>query len=100
MTKTIQACLLLLSVLLPHRVEAQSTPAGPPAPTSPDQKQPAEDPFGRSTPRGTVGGLVEAAEQGNLDRATEYLDSGLRLTARRELALSEYRPDLPGNSGK
>ena len=53
---------------------------------SPDQKPLGDDPFGRRTPYGSAEGLIRAAEQGNLDRAAEYLDSGLRLAARRELA--------------
>ena len=87
MTKTIQACLLLLSVLLPHRVEAQLIPAGPPAAASPDQKPPApEDPLGRSTPQGAAVGLMQAAETGNLDGAAEFIDSRLGRSQRSELA--------------
>ena len=41
--------------------------------------------MGRSTPHGTVVGLVTAAQQ-DLDRAAEYLDSGLTPPDRRELA--------------
>jgi MscS family membrane protein len=85
MTKTIHACLILLCVLPAPRVEAQSTPAGSSAAASSEQKPPA-DPLGRSTPHGTVTGLIRVAEQGNLDGAAEYLDPGLRLPARRELA--------------
>ena len=85
MTKTILACLLLLSVPAALRVEAQSTPTGPSTAASSSQKPPA-DPLGRSTPHGTAVGLIRAAEQGNLDGAGEYLDSALRLPARRDLA--------------
>ena len=42
--------------------------------------------MGRSTPHGTAAGLITAAEQGSLDRAAEYLESGLKPTERRELA--------------
>ena len=84
MKKTIQACLLLLSVLL-HPAGAQTLrPERPPTP--PAETQPAEDPLGRSTPQGAVSGLIRAAEQNNLERAAEYLDSRLPPPERRELA--------------
>ena len=85
MKKTIQACLLLLSVLAPHRAEAQLPLIGglQPAPAEP---RPAEDPLGRSTPHGTAAGLIQAAEQGNFARAAEFLDSRLALPERSELA--------------
>jgi len=87
MKKTIQTSLLLLSVLLlAHRVEAQLPGLGRPQTPSPGEKPPAEDPLGRSTPDGTAAGLIRAAEQGNLDRAAEYLDSRLAPPERSELA--------------
>jgi MscS family membrane protein len=67
-------------------VEAQSPQTGRPKSSTAEQKQPVEDPLGRSTPHGTVIGLITAAEQKNLDRAAEYLESGLGLPERRELA--------------
>ncbi len=77
---------VLLSLLLLQRVEAQSPQTERPQSTTAEQKQPVEDPLGRSTPRGTVVGLITAAEEENLDRAAEYLDSGLKPRDRRELA--------------
>ena len=80
MTKTFNICLILLGLLLLlQRAEAQSAQPESAQSTTAEQKQPAEDPLGRSTPHGTVVGLIAAAEQGNLDRAAEYLASGLSL---------------------
>jgi MscS family membrane protein len=66
-------------------VDAQSTQTASPPNTAAEQK-PVDDPLGRSTPHGTVVGLIRAAEQNNLDRAAEYLEPGLTLRDRRELA--------------
>ncbi len=74
MTKIFNTYLVLLSLLLLQRVEAQVPPT------------PVEDPLGRSTPHGTAVGLITAAEQENLDRAAEYLESGLTPSDRQELA--------------
>ena len=57
-----------------------------PQSAAPEPKQPVEDPLGRSTPHGTVVGLITAADQENFERAAEYLDSGLKPPDRRELA--------------
>ncbi len=86
MTKTFNTCLVLLILLLLQRVEAQAPQTERPDSTTAQQKPPIQDAMGRSTPHGTVVGLVTAAEQGNLDRAGEYLESGLTLPERRELA--------------
>jgi MscS family membrane protein len=85
MTKRFKTCLVLLSLLVLQRVDALSQQPGRPQNTGAEQQQPVEDPFGRSTPHGTVVGLVTAAQQ-DLERAAEYLDSGLRPPERRELA--------------
>lgn len=74
MKKTCGCYLVLLGLIVLQRVEAQAP------------KAESEDPLGRSTPHGTVVGLVMAAEQENLDRAAEYLESGLEPPDRRELA--------------
>ena len=86
MKKPIQTCLLLLSVLPLHRAEAQLLQPGRSQTPSPSEKQPAEDPLGRSTPHGAADGLIRAAEQGNFDRVAEYLDSRLARSERSELA--------------
>ncbi len=52
---------------------AATTPAAAPAPVQP----PPPDPFGRSTPRGTVLGFLRAAESQDYARAAKYLDTKL-----------------------
>ena len=84
MTRTFKTCLVLCSLLLLQRVEAQS--AQTERPQTVEQQKPVEDPLGRSTPHGTAVGLIRAAEQENLDRAAEYLESALKPPDRRELA--------------
>jgi MscS family membrane protein len=85
MKKTFGCFLVLLGLILLQPVEAQVPKAEPPQSTA-AQKPPVADPLGRNTPRGTVVGLVTAAEHGNLDRAAEYLESGLKPQERRLLA--------------
>ena len=68
---------------------AKGLTAGPGA--SPNvQPQPAEqapqDPLGRDTPYGTVVSFIEAAEQGNWERASEFLDSRLPTAKKQALA--------------
>ena len=86
MKKTFSCYLVVLGLILLQRVEAQAPKAARPPSTTAEQKQPVEDPLGRSTPHGTVVGLIRAAQQENLDRAAEYLESGLKPPDRRELA--------------
>ena len=86
MTKTINLGLILLALLLLHSVHVQTRQAEPPQGAATPQRKPAEDPLGRSTPHGTVVGLITAVEQENLDRAAEYLESRLKPPDRRELA--------------
>src|SRR6186997_846406 len=87
MTKTINLGLILIALLL-HSVHVQTRQVEPllgaAAPTP--QAQPVEDSLGRTTPHGTVVGLITAVEQANLERAAEYLESGLSPSGRRELA--------------
>ena len=80
--------MVLLALIPLQRVEAAQAPA-PKAESprnTPEPTQPTDDPLGRSTPQGTVNGLIEAVQQGNLDRAAEYLDSRLKPADRQELA--------------
>ena len=87
MTKTLSTYLVLLGLCFcfnewrpsPRRRSVRQAATA-------EQKQPVEDPLGRSTPHGTVVGLITAVEQENLDRAAEYLESGLKPPDRRELA--------------
>ncbi len=85
-TKIFNTCLVLFSLLLLQKVDAQSPQTERPPSTTAEQKQPVQDPLGRSTPHGTVRGVITAAEQGNLARAAEYLESRLKPEDRRELA--------------
>ena len=65
-------------------VEGQTVESARTAPTA-GQGQPV-DSLGRSTPQGAVTGFMEAVQQGNLERAAEYLDSRLRPSDRQLLA--------------
>ena len=87
MTKTIHLGLILLALLLVHSVHVQTRQVEPLLPgAATPQPQPAQDSLGRTTPHGTVVGLITAVEQANLERAAEYLESGLSPSGRRELA--------------
>jgi len=65
--------ILLGPVLLAPRLEAQfpSTPQQ----TAPAREETSDDPFGLSTPRGTVLGFIKAMARGDYDRAASYLDT-------------------------
>ena len=54
--------------------------AGPPpaAPAAAAQPEPWIDPLGRSTPRGTVRGFIDAGLAGDYARAAQYLNTGRR----------------------
>jgi MscS family membrane protein len=82
----IQTCLLLAGLLLLQPLEAQAPQAERAQSTTTQQGRPVADPLGRSTPHGTVAGLITAVEEENLDRAAEYLDSRLASPDRRQLA--------------
>ena len=71
-TRLIGASVLAL-VLLALSAQAQTAP-GAAAPTQP---APSRDPFGRDTPRGTAWGFLNAARQGDFERARRYLDTTL-----------------------
>ena len=86
MKKIFSCSLVVLGLILLQRLEAQTPQAERTQSTTAEQKPPVEDPLGRSTPHGTAVGLVRAAEQENLDRAAEYLESGLASADRQELA--------------
>jgi len=86
MKKTFSSVLVVLGLILLQRLEAQTAQAERPQSTAAEQNPPAADPLGRSTPHGTVVGLIEATERENLDRAAEYLESGLKSPGRQELA--------------
>ncbi len=80
--------LALLGLVLTgrHQAEAQTTKPEPPS-TAPDPRQQvAVDPLGRTSPHGTVTGLIGAAKRGDFDRAAAYLEPGRKPAERRELA--------------
>jgi MscS family membrane protein len=54
---------------------AQVPPAASPAAPQPAAPEPVRDAFGRSTPRGTVLGFLEAARKDELELARRYLDT-------------------------
>jgi len=63
-----------------------SGPAGAQAvPTTPIEEAP-QDPLGRDAPYGTVVGFLKAAEQGNWERAAEFLDTKLPAQEKQDLA--------------
>jgi MscS family membrane protein len=77
---------VVVGLLLMEPAAAQ-VPSGLIPGAAPAAQEPVvEDSLGRSTPQGTVSGLLTAARQERLDGAAEYLDSGIRLADRRELA--------------
>ena len=86
MKKTLIWFVVLVGVVQLQRLEAQAPAAPTPQPAAAEQPKPVEDPLGRSTPKGTVVGLVTAAKQGNLERAADYLQSTLAPSERQALA--------------
>jgi len=86
MKKTLIWFVVLAGVVQLQRLEAQAPAAPTPQPAAAEQPKPVEDPLGRSTPKGTVVGLVTAAKQGNLERAADYLQSTLAPSERQALA--------------
>jgi len=67
-------------------VDAQAPGAARPPAATAEQQPPVADRLGRSTPHGTVVGLIAAAQQESLDRAAEYLESGAKSPGVPELA--------------
>jgi MscS family membrane protein len=55
-------------------------------PTAPSQPEPPRDALGRSTPRGTVLGFLNAARKGEYQLARQYLDTPLSVPAAEQLA--------------
>ncbi|HXW61488.1 MAG TPA: mechanosensitive ion channel family protein [Candidatus Acidoferrales bacterium] len=75
--------LLLLVALITPGLKAQ-LPVGPQTP--PAREESSDDPFGRSTPRGTVLGFMRATEGEDYDRAVIYMDTKQHGNLARELA--------------
>ncbi len=86
MRKTCIWLVVLIGLVLWRPLHGQ-VPLAPPPPTAPAvPPPPPQDPLGRTTPKGTVGGLLTAAKQSNFDRAAEYLQSTLPSSERQFLA--------------
>ena len=67
-------------------LRGQALPAAP-APTAPPQAvEPARDPLGRSTPRGTTLAFLDATRKGELELARQYLNTRLTGNAAETLA--------------
>ena len=82
--RLLAACVLGLSVSA-ARTQAQPTAAPPASPQPAAQPAPA-DPLGRSTPRQTVLGFLNAARKGETALARQYLDTRLGESAAETLA--------------
>ncbi|MEP1205937.1 MAG: mechanosensitive ion channel family protein [Rhizobiaceae bacterium] len=67
---TLSMVLLLSQSLLPGSASAQLLPSA----KQPDAAPAAIDPIGRSTPRGTVEGYLQAIRAGDIEKASRYLD--------------------------
>ena len=85
---------ILLTVLLSLAGTGASLAAKPGAPpvqprveVPPAPEVPADDPLGRSTPKGTVLGFMEAVEREDYERAVEYLDTRQPPKRAQQLAL-------------
>jgi MscS family membrane protein len=103
------ACLLYLVLLYCIPVWTQAgTPSSTPTTSQPEVPK---DPLGRTTPRGTVLGFLNAARKGDNEHAVQYLNTRLRGDAATDLAhqlfvvLDRKLParlnelsDLPGGS--
>jgi MscS family membrane protein len=75
----------LLATLLFATLSAQiPTPAPAPAPAAPPEAP--KDALGRTSPRGTVLGFLAAAGKGNMEAATQYLNTPLRGKSAEDLA--------------
>lgn len=63
---------------------AEATPEAPGKAPAPSQPMGPSDPLNRGTPRGAAAGFLEAARDGDYDRAAEYLDLRRLSTRQRE----------------
>lgn len=82
---TPRCCLLLFSLILLIVPAAAQMPR-PAAPPATPQPQVPQDLLGRSTPRGTVLGFLNAGRKGENQRAVQYLNTRLRGDAASSLA--------------
>src|SRR5512137_2071429 len=76
--------ILALLALLPATADLARAATPPAQPAEPEAA--AQDPLGRSTPRGTVLGFIKAAQAEDYARAAEYLDSQDAAARKQQLA--------------
>lgn len=78
---------LVFGLTFAGRVEAQTAkPTSEQKTSTATPQQPEADPLGRDTPRSAMLAFLKAIQKENYQRATEYLDSKLKLPEREELA--------------
>ena len=80
-------CLVLLLALMTPWLRAQiPVPTSGTSQQAANSQEPADDPLGRSTPRGTVVGFMRAADRQDYDQAASYLETTQHGDYARELA--------------
>jgi MscS family membrane protein len=75
--------LLLIAFVLPRPYAQVPLASKQPAEAQPEE---SDDPLGRSNPRGTVVGFIKAAERGDYEEASQYLDTKQKGELAAELA--------------
>ncbi len=86
MLTRVATLVLVFGLTLAERAEAQTAKPTSEQKTSVATPQEPEDPLGRDTPRSAVMTFLKAIQKEDYERATEYLDSRLKLPERQELA--------------
>ena len=78
---------LVFGLTLTERAEAQTAkPTSEQKTSVATPQEPEADPLGRDTPRSAITAFLKAIQKENYQRATEYLDSKIKLPERQELA--------------
>ena len=86
MLTRVATLVLVFGLTFAERAEAQTPKPTSEQKTSVATPQEPEDPLGRTTPRSAVMTFLRAIQKEDYERATEYLDSRLKLPERQELA--------------
>ena len=86
MLTRVATLVLVFGLTLTERAEAQTAKPTSEQKTSVATPQEPQDPLGRDTPRSAVMTFLKAIQKEDYERATEYLDSRLKLPERQELA--------------
>ena len=86
MLTRVATLVLVFGLTLTERAEAQTAKPTSEQKTSVATPQEPEDPLGRDTPRSAVMTFLKVIQKEDYERATEYLDSRLKLPERQELA--------------